>query len=189
MHPEPWTTFDPCEDPQLFEMLEAAQTFALDLVTPLAPPRWLSLLGSSGAGKTMLAREVYRAATAFERRYPYLEGNQRLRWVCWRSWPKLLGQLRDGEFRAFTDLFNSWFVAIDDIGAEHQARDGGFATSKLYELLNARLGKWTVLTSNLDLDAIEKRLDTRIASRLIRDGSTVVTMNVPDFNRRGMATN
>lgn len=164
-------------------MLRARQAFAADLVTPLHPPRWLSFLGSPAAGKTMLAREIYRDAFAFERQHPMLEDGCHVRRVCWRSWPALVAKLRDGEFRAFNDLLNVWFLAIDDVGAEHQAKDAGFALSKLYELLNARLGKWTVLTSNLDLSTLGG-MDARIASRLIRDGNQVVVVDVKDFNLR-----
>lgn len=163
-------------------MLTAARTFADDLATPLTRPRWLSLLGSPASGKTMLARMVYRQASAFADRYPSMESG-RSRRCCFRSWPKMLAALRDGEFRPFNDLCGEWFLVVDDLGAEHQGRDQGFALAKLYDLLNARLGKWTVLTSNLDLAALG-RMDARIASRLIRDGSTVVTVDTVDFNLR-----
>ena len=58
-----------------------------------------------------------------------------------------------------------------------------FAIDKLYELLNERLGKWTVLTSNLTLTQFQE-WDQRIASRLIRDGNECVETVTKDFATR-----
>ena len=57
-------------------------------------------------------------------------------------------------------------------------------TKKLYNLLNAREGKFTVITANLTLEDFNQQMDARIASRLIRNGSVVVDVIAEDFNMR-----
>ena len=127
-------------------------------------PRWLSLLGTSGAGKTMLAREVRR--------------------VCggkFVTWTRVTNMLREGEYRWFSDLMREHIVILDDIGSEHATP---FVAAKLYEFLSERVGRWTVVTANLSLEQIGQRIDVRIASRMRRDDSQVVDVDVPDFNLR-----
>ena len=49
--------------------------------------------------------------------------------------------------------------------------------ASLYDLLNSRLGRWTVITSNVNLQGIAEDIDGRIASRMIRGGSVVVEVD------------
>src|SRR5258707_11634468 len=51
--------FETFGEKKLCEMLAAAQDFVRDMATGAAP-RWLSLLGRSGTGKTQLARGISR---------------------------------------------------------------------------------------------------------------------------------
>ena len=99
------------------------------------------------------------------------------------SWYKMANTLREGGYRIFDDLKNCDLLAIDDLGAGH---DTDFTINKLYELLNERLGKWTIITCNLYLDEIGKQMDTRISSRFIRSGSVVVNMETEDYNLRNL---
>lgn len=97
------------------------------------------------------------------------------------SWGTLARQLREGEYRILDDLCHLNFLVVDDIGAEYGT---DFINSKLYELCSRRENKWTVFTANLSLSDIEQRIDTRVASRMIRNGSVVVDVDVTDFNLR-----
>jgi hypothetical protein len=63
----------------------------------------------------------------------------------------------------------------------------GMSASKLYDVLESRLGKWTVLTANVSLSQIGELLDPRIASRMIRNNSVVVDVNLPDWNLRDIS--
>jgi DNA replication protein DnaC len=127
-------------------------------------PRWLSLLGTSGAGKTMLAKEIRRICGG-----PFV------------TWTRVTNMLREGEYRWFSDLMHEHIVILDDIGSEYETP---FVAAKLYEFLSERVGRWTVITANLSLEDIGNRLDTRIASRMLRDNSRIVDVDVPDFNLR-----
>lgn len=98
------------------------------------------------------------------------------------KWTKVARWIREGEHRLFYDLCNEKrCVVLDDIGSEYGT---DYTRSKLYEFLSEREGKWTVITANLSLEQIGEKMDTRIASRMIRGDSVVVDVNVPDFNLR-----
>lgn len=178
-----WEAFENFDDPQLIEMRDDCKKFVIDLLTPLMPARWISLLGTSGAGKTMLANLIISAARSFARRHLYLENSYFLRGVRFVFWPDLVERLKDGDYGALKDYYNCWFLLVDDLGVEHSGYSD-YVISKLYQLLNKRLGKWTVVTCNLDMPQIAAKMDARIASRLIRNGSQVRTVDVPDYNIR-----
>lgn len=170
----------------LEKLLTAARSFASDFQRLNHKPRWLSLLGSSGAGKTMLAKIVLSEARAFAQRSPYVIQTaieQRVRRVKFGTWPKMAKRLRQGDYDIMDEFKTAWLAIVDDIGAEHDAKSG-FIPAELYDLLNERLGRWTLFTSNLSMDEIAEQIDGRIASRLRRDGSTVVEVQVPDFATR-----
>jgi len=146
-------------------------------------PYWLSLLGTSGAGKTMLAKII---RTLFSR---YVDGSiisetpQEIKragggFIRWR---RLVEWVREGDYRAFEDVSRDFFVAVDDIGSEYPT---DFTRAKLYEMFDASEGKWRVWTGNLSLEQIEQQFDPRIASRILRNNSVVVDVDVPDFNLR-----
>ena len=77
---------------------------------------------------------------------------------------------------------DAWLLVIDDFGTQYDK--SGFVLSKLFELINRRMGKWTVITSNLNLKQIANDVDPRIASRLVRDGNRVVDCSTKDFYLR-----
>lgn len=181
-----WAAFQTFGNAGLVGMAKAAQDFAISLTTPLTTPRWLSMLGTSGAGKTMLAKMIVADARAFCETHPYLEGAQRIRHVKFVNWPKAAEQLRGGDYGALEGAASAWLTVIDDIGAEHDARSS-FIPSKLYDLLNDRLGRWTVITSNRGLADLAT-MDARIASRMRREYSDIVEVKVPDFFSRKLTT-
>lgn len=188
--------FQTLRDLQLENMKFAAEQFINSMLQGKSP-RWLSFLGSSGAGKTMLAKWIYsvfKDKLDWTINWPASEKTARLNGAGEKvygqvmrfrgqfvAWSKIARYLREGEYRIFDDICAPFFLVVDDIGAEYGT---DFINSKLYELCNRREGKWTIFTANLSLSDIEQRIDTRIASRMIRNGSTVVDVNVSDFNLR-----
>ena len=133
-------------------------------------PRWLSLLGVSGVGKTHCAARVWKwlqgagmtDSDACECR-PFLV-----------RWPSFANDLREGRvWDVYRDMMRWPVLVLDDIGAA--ADSTGFITSKLVDLLLVRDGKWTIITSNLgfkDLGAI----DPRVTDRMLRHGGLGYTM-------------
>ncbi len=127
-------------------------------------PHWLSLMGRSGAGKTFLGSQVVQHAKNAVR--------GKLDVQCW-SWKKALDDMLNGEWGLMDWLKSRHVLMLDDIGAESTNK---LYVPKLYELLEARVGKWTIITTNLSAREISDQMDTRITSRLVRGGSKVISL-------------
>lgn len=168
----------------------------LDDVQNGREPRWVAFLGTSGAGKTMLAKiisKAYREQFHMEINWPASKRTQtpstpygriirhRGGFINWGD--AINNRMMQGDFDFLEDMRRFSFFAIDDIASEHE-RHRELSASKLYNVLEGRLNKWTVITANLSLEQIGTKLDTRIASRMIRSGSVVVDVDVVDFNLR-----
>ena len=160
-------------------MLSEARNFAADLESGFNP-RWLSFVGSSGAGKTFLADKLYRFACTVG----HLKRHDRLTspWaVLSYAWPDVVDKLFNDKWLVdYLSIAN--FVFLDDVGAGYDK--SGWQAERLYRIVNARVGRWTVLTSNLSPGQIAERMDPRISSRMNRGGSKVLQVDVPDFNLR-----
>lgn len=140
------------------------------------PPRWLSLLGTSGNGKTHLAKRAWRFAC---KRFGWDKTGYLPEFIYW---PDFVDRLRSGDaYEHFNDLKNWPVLALDDIGAERDST--GFASEKLNTLLGCRAGQWTILTSNLGLDQLET-VDRRISSRIVRDNNIWVESTAEDYALR-----
>lgn len=124
--------------------------------------RNLYLYGGTGLGKTFLSGciakrvaqnghwTVYATAGELFRRYEDLKFN------------------RDEDGRCQEDVRryeNCELLVLDDLGSELTTP---FVQSALYQLLNQRMlsGKHTVISSNLDMDAVRDRYVAQVASRL-----------------------
>ena len=174
--------FKTFNEPGLIRAHTEAVRFYTDMAN-LNQPRWLSLLGPCGAGKTHLAKAVWSAWKTNLRDHTRtrhgisarLEGK-------WIYWPQAVDRIRGGEYSLVPALEQADMAVIDDIGGEYDV--SGFAASQLNRLANQRLGKWTIWTSNLSLDQIATKLDNRIADRLIRSGSSVIEMDTTSYSIR-----
>lgn len=141
-------------------------------------PRWISLLGEVGTGKTHCANRMWGR---MERKYEW----HNFRYFHEKIyWPAMVQDLRsaeqgDGNWQRFIEM-RSWPVLfLDDIGAERD--NTGFASEQLNTILGCRVGKWTIITSNLLLDQLAK-IDPRIADRIIREpGNEFVELNCESY--------
>lgn len=143
-------------------MAREAQWMLNDMAhADVVEPRWLTLCGQSGCGKTHLALRIRDIA------------RERLRFPRCQRWTvtRYAEMLRCGHWDLQAQLEGLDLLILDDLGAEAMS---DMIRASLYDLLNSRLGKWTVITSNYGLGQIADRIDTRIASRLLRGGSVVV---------------
>ena len=164
-------------DPALEAMVRACREFERRFRAGAAPC-WLSLLGTSETGKTQCAERIWRrlapqcgwADATYSRTKIF--------------WPALIGELRDGESRAFfRDLMRWPLLLLDDIGSERD--NSGFAAEQLYTLLGCRARRWTILTSNRTLNQIAA-LDVRVANRCIRDGNLLCDVKTVGYSTRGV---
>ncbi len=196
---EKFSDFQTFDDPQLDKMKCEAVSFIDDLFNNRTP-RWLSLLGSPGAGKTMLATRIWHLFRDHRHElinWPrtketqcFVDGKptKRGRLYRWRggcvNWGICINnRMLRGEYEFLDDLCSWDFFVIDDIATEYE-KHRGLSASKLYQIFNSRLGKWTVITANIGMAEISEALDPRIASRMLRNNSVVVDVDVPDFNLR-----
>jgi DNA replication protein DnaC len=176
-------------------MLHHATRFLAEVVTRKSPPRWLSFLGPSGTGKTMLARTLYRFIK--EHCLMFSPGyGIRLTDQCYSAqWPAATQEMKAGDFSAVDRLIEKetkWdntrgmtysYAMIDDIGqVEDNAK--AYLIGALGRIADARMGSWTIWTANLGLEQLGECLDKRITSRMIRGGNVVVENNCTDYNLR-----
>ena len=158
--------------------IEAARF--MDAVLDYAEPHWLSLLGPSGVGKTMINRQIcrllgkwWKVKTPTGRRGP---------WIA-----ELVPGKDLSDYKAPSEYADADLVFIEDIGAGvglGEKGPGAVIRSRVVELLQYRAKKWTILDANLYRSEIAEKLDPRIASRLKRDGSVMIEIpsEVPDYN-------
>jgi DNA replication protein DnaC len=146
-------------------------------------PYWLTLAGTSGTGKTLLASAVRRWFLDVARFTVHLSagrvvGNSYV-WVDWRS---LCNDLHNGNYGRVRDICEEWLVVIEDLGADRDIR--GNVADVADRILAARLGKWTLITTNKTLAEIGATVDVRVASRMLRGKNQFVWSDAPDWNLR-----
>jgi DNA replication protein DnaC len=153
-------------DPVLVTMAKAGGDFVREIKAK-APPRWLTLWGTSGSGKTYLARIIHGLFPG------------KAHWLDWVDLCRRY-QAKEETANRIRWAADAPLVVLDDIGAEHQTP----ATVGLtHSLLHSRLNRWTIITSNLSPDDWSI-IDARIGSRLVRGGNKHVECRTQDFATR-----
>lgn len=169
---------------QLEAMLRQAALFVRSLKHNHTP-RWLSLLGTSGCGKTFLSKRIWRWFKSLpEFRAIVDEQTEEIIYPgSFVLWPNLAAELLSNSgYIRLNQLKQEKLVVIDEIGADRDP--SGHVRDCLSRLLTARVGKWTVITSNKSLNDIERDIDARVSSRMIRDGNVVVDVAMKDYALR-----
>lgn len=175
------------------DSLKRAADAAAKLVADMergAAPYWLTISGDPGVGKTFVARQTYdrarplcAASTANHAQQfgIYNEARRRpdCRWFDAAKFKRLY--LDDKQYDLPEYLAVEWLVGFDDLGSTNDAKD--VLAEAYYRLANQRLGKWTIWTTNFTIEEIAKRIDPRVASRLIRDENRLITITAPDYAR------
>jgi DNA replication protein DnaC len=155
---------------------DAAWHYGEDHVKKVSP-YWLTLAGKSGRGKTFLANLVRKWWAGTISAQPVVI-NQHITYpdavLCY--WPAVVDRLRDlSQPWSMERYINAPCLILDDIGSEKMTEH---VTERLTSLLGQRVGRWTLITTNLDTGQWAE-IDTRIASRMIR-GSKVVKIEAHD---------
>lgn len=149
-------------------------------------PRWLSIVGRSGTGKTHLAKEIYRYVW---RNLGGETSSDKLFCLDFKfaTADALAEQWRSRKSAYLPEYERAPLLVVDDIGTV--ADKSGFVTDAMYTLLSRRMGKWTVVTSNLTYAAISSQFDERLADRMLRDGNVVASIDCQSWARRCIAKN
>lgn len=152
--------------PSVVEAHTATRKWVGDILHNRRPPYWLTLYGNCGCGKTLLASHA--------RHYLGSLGSR----VELRNWPRVLEAIYNKDEGVLHQMMTTPILILDDVGAEYTAstKTSRFSAAKLYLLAEARLGKWTFITSNLDYDAMKREIGDRFASRVYRNSAAVVDM-------------
>lgn len=166
-------------DPELASLLNASQKW-LEGHPRGVEPHWCTLLGSSGTGKTYLAKQCHKkirhlGLDLYQHKITKIPQQKTMRWFYW---PKFVRRLRGGAFTLVDAAVEADILFIDDLGAEYKT---DYIIGALTEICDQRLGKWTFITSNLRLDSIADVVDTRVASRIVRGENIVAETSALDF--------
>ncbi|MDP0496020.1 MAG: hypothetical protein Q7Q73_07395 [Verrucomicrobiota bacterium JB024] len=150
-------------------------------------PRWLTLSGRPGCGKTHLAKEVLKWALRYHEARPLVEPpmfmpSRARRDVlfggCRETYDIFNGSKAHAIDRHIDDLSSVWLLILDDFGFERLSSDQ--QSHYWYRLLDARMGKWTLMTTNLAARQIAK-FDERIRSRMWRDRNVLLESGAIDW--------
>jgi DNA replication protein DnaC len=166
-------------DVALMQPLRAAAEFGRDMAHKKTGPRWLSLIGNSGTGKTHLAKGIWKA---WENKGQWYRkaGVDMVKHGLFKSFSRMCNEMRSGAFGIFQSCADADFLVLDDLGAEYATE---FSQRQLASMLDQRLGKWTVITSNLSMNDISE-IDVRIADRMIRGENEVVEIDCVSYAMR-----
>lgn len=141
-------------------------------------PRWLTITGFSGVGKTHAARACWRFMQA------------RSDWSgceCCHAeikWGRMVDKLRGGEWQdRFWDMRRWPALFIDDAIAQRDPT--GFSIDRLFAALEGRERKWTIITSNCTMQEIAA-IERRISDRMIRGKNIWVEVKTKSYSLRGL---
>lgn len=151
----------------------ATRKWVGDILHRRTAPYWLTLYGNCGCGKTLLSSHA--------RAFLGSIGSK----VEFRNWPRVLEAIYHKDEGVLEQMKNVPVLILDDVGAEYTAsiKTSRFSAAKLYLLAEARQGKWTFLTTNLDYSGLCSEIGARFASRVYRNGAEVVDMsNASDYS-------
>lgn len=173
--------------PALQQVMPAVKRFATDVLwhrrQPDVTPYWLTILGPSGVGKTLILEQLYDALANNTERWPIQtdsNGSEREA-RCAHVVPGI--DLDD--HKAPKDFGNYELIYLEDFGAVTAKGSGAVTLDRSTELLLYRPKTWTILDANLTFEEFGA-IAPRVASRLLRDGSTLIELpaEIPDYNLR-----
>lgn len=123
----------------------------------------LYLYGATGLGKTHLSLAIAGEVTAAGYNVIYDSASNLLHRLEKEHFSSGKSTEYDG---AFDELIGCDLLIIDDLGSEFTT---SFTTASIYNIINTRLNrsKPVIISTNLDIQALEERYTERIASRII----------------------
>ena len=175
--------FQTLGDPELELILGGFERLCNEMRAGEAP-RWLTLIGDSGTGKSMLSEMVHKWA---KKNFTVNPGNgpngiDTYRDIIFVKCKDIIDREKATQWTYTKRICEAFFVVIDDLGAPRDKNE--FLADCYARICEERLGKWTIITTNKPLARIAEEIDARIASRMIRGGSEVIEASAMDWNLR-----
>ncbi|EAA0329172.1 ATP-binding protein [Listeria monocytogenes] len=168
-----------------------AETFSLK------QPRSLLITGSYGVGKSHLAASIMRAISEIDivlkkddDRDVILKSRKPT--MIFINTTKLLTKIRSSFSKTseFTeaDLLNEIesvdLLVLDDFGSEIKDSNNDFAVQKIFEIVEGRVGKHTIYTTNFNVDELFNFYGERNFSRVMEDAN-LIQMTGENYRLRG----
>lgn len=151
---------------------------------PDAKKPMLTFSGPPEVGKTHLLKEVFRLYSIYESNFPYRKFNYPE--AMYIVWSEFTNKAIDNT-AMFDKLQHAGLVIIEDFLSDlpkNIARLNAFTdivVTFAYRVLNARVGKATIIDTNKSISYIEQ-LDSRISSRLFREEGKF--LEIPEHTTR-----
>jgi DNA replication protein DnaC len=138
------------------------------------PNRFLVLLGSSGTGKTHLCAALWDWAIKFSTSRHWDED-------AYLSKIKKSFDLSGDAFDELKQLIDDEYISFDDVGSD-SFTEWNFKQIHKFIDIRRRMQMPTVITSNLSIQEISKKISPRTASRLMSKGNIIIDLfEAPDF--------
>lgn len=139
----------------------------------------LVLMGNPGTGKSHLAAAIARTLKSEGFIVGFITTGRLLTMIK-QTYQKGAEQ---NEHDILKDLSKFDLLVLDDLGAEITTKDEfNWAKTKIFEIINSRIGKPTIYTTNFDDETIDKIVGERVASRLYNN-TRHIDMFTDDFRK------
>lgn len=167
--------------PDLHLLEDAIFRFACEFAANPRRGRRIVIHGANGTGKSRSMRAIKRFIDdrAIDMPLIYSSDSPAIPDCVLVNWPARVDEFKSGLW-TIDDLCECALLLLDDLGAEHDP--SGVGTAKLYQILERRECRWTIITSNLTPDYWTAKWERRITDRLLRRAQLVDLSNVPSYS-------
>jgi DNA replication protein DnaC len=175
-----WLGLDTSPHPRLKEFEYEVWRFCADFYKDPAKGRLLFAHGANGNGKSRVYKSIKHWCRSVRGNYFVPEPNviRGPHSEFW-EWPKLLSELKQGNWELVGELCRCELLCLDEIGGGHDPSRVG--ADVLCQILSSRENRWTYLATNVSPEAWEEYFDRRITSRFFRNSVVIDLHEVPDY--------
>lgn len=169
-----------------YEVLDSAtakaKEDAMQYVKDFLDGNYYSLLfmGSPGTGKSHLCAAIARTVKEHGYSVGFITTGEVLRKIKNTYGPGAL----ESEETIFNDLKRLDLLILDDLGSESTGGNDDWRLAMLFEMVNSRMGKPTVYTTNFDDVRLPDAVGARVSSRLNENTKFIDLFRAEDYRKR-----